>query len=108
MAQLKKEQQDEYDKHERCNKDIDTTEDNIKEATNEKDDLDEKHQQLVNIIDTLDTEMERLKAEVASTEISLKKAGEDRHAQNELFKSSVTDQRATVEILNKALARLKQ
>merc|ERR1719261_421346 len=41
-------------------------------------------------------------------EVSLKKAGEDRKAENQLFQSSIADQRATIQILNKALARLQE
>lgn len=41
-------------------------------------------------------------------QVSLKQAGEDRKAQNQLFQGSVADQRAVTNILNKALDRLKQ
>merc|ERR1719473_2049282 len=47
-----------------------------------------------------------LKEEVAEMEISLKQAGEERHDQNELYQTSIMDQRATINILNKALTRL--
>merc|ERR1719454_203268 len=40
-------------------------------------------------------------------EVSLKKAGEDRKAENQLFQASVSDQRATVAILKKAATRLQ-
>lgn len=108
LTQLQEQQKEEYEKHEFCNKEIDQTEDSIKEGQNEKEDLDEKHESLVNTLTTLEDDIAKLKAEVKDTEVSLKVAGEDRHAENQLFKSSVSDQRATVEILNKALARLKQ
>jgi len=108
MAALETEQKDEYEKNEACEKQIDQTEDEIKEGTSEKEDLDEKHKEVTNTLERLDDELAKLKEEVATTEISLKQVGEDRHNQNVLFKTSVGDQRATVEILNKALARLKQ
>merc|ERR1719291_531944 len=41
-------------------------------------------------------------------EISLKEAGEERKAQNELFQTSISDQRATINILQKALTRLRE
>jgi len=40
-------------------------------------------------------------------EVSLKDAGEQRKAENALYQQSVMDQRATINILNKALERLK-
>jgi len=39
--------------------------------------------------------------------VSLKSAGEQRKAENELFRQTVADQRATINILSKALERLK-
>ena len=41
-------------------------------------------------------------------EVSLKSAGEDRKAENQIFQTSISDQRATVQILEKAMARLKE
>merc|ERR1719229_178965 len=40
--------------------------------------------------------------------LSLKQAGEQRKAESQLFQTSVTDQRATINILKKAEQRLKQ
>merc|ERR1740121_2132770 len=40
-------------------------------------------------------------------EISLKEAGEQRKEQNSIFQTSISDQRATINILNKALTRLR-
>merc|ERR1719263_1033826 len=40
--------------------------------------------------------------------VALKQAGEERKAENMLFQQSVSDQRATILILNKALARLEE
>jgi len=45
---------------------------------------------------------------VSDQEVSLKKAGIDRKAENELYQQSVADQRATVTILNMALDRMKK
>lgn len=107
LANLKQQQKDEYDKWEQCKKEIDTTEDEIKEATETKKDLDEKHQDLENTLSELKAAIDQLNAEVGSMEVELKKAGEARKAENLLFQSSVADQRATVAILNMALGKLK-
>merc|ERR1719321_115918 len=108
MAELKKQQQEEYDKNEWCKDEIDKTEDTIKTEGWEKEDLDETHKELVNKIATLEGEIDTLKKEVADMEISLKQAGEQRKAENLLFQTSVSDTRATVKILTMALDRLKE
>jgi len=108
MAQLKKQQQEEYEKHETCKKQIDETEDTIKEKGNVKEDLAEKHKDLANTLKTLETEIAELQKEEADMEVSLKQAGEERKEANGVYQQSVTDQRATVNILHKALARLKK
>jgi hypothetical protein len=107
LAELKKQQADEYAKWELCQKDIDTTEDSIKVGENTKEDLQNKHTELTNTIATLKTNIEMLKKEIAEMEVSLKQAGEQRHNENELYQTSVMDQRATVNILGKALTRLE-
>ena len=106
LAALVKQQQAEYDKNQKCKKDMDVTEDSIKEGEEIKADLGEKHQMLTGTISTLKKEIDELKADVKSMEISLKAAGEERKAQNKLFQVSVSDQRAVINILNKANKRL--
>merc|ERR1719203_178295 len=108
LVELAKQQKEEYAKWESCKSNIDTTEDSIKVGEQTKEDLDEKHKQLVNMLESLDREISELKSEERDMKISLKDAGEHRKAQNEFYQASVMDQRATTNILNKALARLKQ
>merc|ERR1719160_696236 len=107
LAELKAQQKAEYEKWETCKKDIDTTEDKIWNGKVEKRDLAAKHKDLVNTLKVLDKDIEDLKAETAEAEVSLKKAGEQRKADNQLFQQSVADQRATIQILTMALERLK-
>jgi len=106
-AELKKQQAEEYAKWESCKTDIDQTDDKIKEETREKRDLAETHQRLVNAIDQLNIDIENLQSDVADSEVSLKQAGENRKAENQLFQSSAADQRAAIQILEKCLARLR-
>jgi len=108
LAELKAQQKEEYEKWETCKKDIDTTEDKIWEGKVEKRDLGEKHTDLVNTIKQLTTDIDDLKHQVAEDEVSLKQAGEQRKAENELFQTSIADQRATITILNMALDRMKK
>lgn len=108
LAELKTQQQNEYDQNERCKKDIDETEDTIKIEQRNKKDLEEKNKDLTNTLATLDDQIKTLKQEVSDMEVSLKKAGIDRKAENELYQQSVADQRATITILNMALDRMKE
>lgn len=108
LAELKEQQQAEYDKKERCTKDIDETEDNIWTAKREKKDLEEKNLDLSNTLETLAESIKTLKQEVSEMEVQLKKAGIDRKAENEMFQQQIFDQRATVKVLNMALDRMKE
>jgi len=108
LAELANQQKTEYAKWETCNANIDKTEDDIKVGMETKEDLDAKHKALANLIDSLTRDIAALKQEEADMEVSLKEAGEQRKQQNQVYQTSVMDQRATANILNKALARLKQ
>merc|ERR1719160_1873228 len=107
LAELKKQQKDEYEKNEFCKKEIDANEDTTKVKTHEKEDLEDKHAELENTISVLTKDVEKLKEEIAEMEVSLKRAGEDRKGENADFQAQVADQRAVVTILNKVLERLK-
>jgi len=106
-VELQRQQKAEYAKWEECRTDIDATEDKIKEGRLTKEDLDDKYKDLVNTLGTLKDDITKLEADVAEMELSLKRAGEQRKAENELYQASLSDQRLTITILNKALARLK-
>merc|ERR1719305_963187 len=108
LAELAAEQKAEYEKGEACKKELDETEDKIKVATNEKEDLDMKHTELSNELAALAADIKSLEKEVADMEVSLKEAGEQRKANNALYQQSVNDQRATVQVLNMASARLHE
>merc|ERR1719181_1246680 len=108
LAELKTQQKNEYDQNERCKKDIDETEDTIKVEQRNKKDLEDRNKDLTNTLATLNDEIKTLKQEVSDMEVSLKKAGIDRKAENELYQQSVADQRATISILNMALDRMKE
>jgi len=107
LVELQKQQKEEFQKKEFCNKEIDKTEDEIKVGMNTKEDLDEKHTSLVNTLDALARDIAALQKEEEEMEMSLKQAGELRKEENKVYQTSVMDQRATTNILDKALARLK-
>merc|ERR1719379_4420 len=76
-------------------------------GTDEKGDIEAKIADLKTTIETLKKDIETKNAEVAEMQVQAKRAGEDREAENAEFQETVADQRATQEILNKALARLQ-
>merc|ERR1719198_473899 len=64
LAELEKQQKDEYEKNEKCKQDIDSTEDDIWTAKREKKDLEEKNLDLSNTLETLAEEIKTLKQKV--------------------------------------------
>jgi len=106
-VELQKQQKDDYEKNEFCKKELDTNEDTTKVKEQQKEDLDDKLSDTMNTISVLTKEIDALKAEVGEMRVSLKRGGEDRKAENQLFQGEVADQRAVVNILNKVLARLQ-
>merc|ERR1719149_408153 len=93
VADLKTQQQEEYEKNEQCKKDLDQTEDDIKVGQQESKDLDEAHLQISNALETLANEISKLQEDVAANEVSLKQSGEARKAENGIFQQTVSDQR---------------
>lgn len=107
LAELKTQQQDELEKKELCDKQIDEAEDDVKVATQTQADLNAKHKSLTNDLATTEEDIAKLKSDVEADEISLKQAGAVRREENSVYSQSVMDARATIVILNKALARMK-
>lgn len=107
LTELAAQQKAEYAKWETCKSDLDNTEDKIWNGKVEKRDLGDKHKEISNNLAVLKSDIDELTKEVAQAEVSLKQAGEQRKGDNKLFQTSITDQRATIHILNMALDRLK-
>merc|ERR1719152_702405 len=77
------------------------------EKTNLKEDLTQLIADLETSKTTLADEIAALKADIATAQTEMKKASEIRLAENTEFQMTITDQKATQEILLKALDRLK-
>merc|ERR1719421_1539231 len=107
VTELKQVQKDEVVKKDSCGKDLHDNEMQTTEGTNKKNDLTALIADLETSKTTLADEIEALKAEVAETQSEFKRASELRLAENKEFQMTVTDQKATQEILAKALNRLK-
>lgn len=105
---LKKQMKLEYDKMKACKFDIDATEDKIWNANATAEDLDTAMTKANNQIQTLTAQIKTLQSEVLDLKIELKKTGEQRKTANDLFRDSISDQRATAKILRLALDRLEK
>merc|ERR1719218_425600 len=75
-------------------------------STDEKSDLEASIADLGSTIETLTSDLANLKAEIQEMNVQVKRASEDREAENKEFQQTVADQRATQQILQKALDRL--
>merc|ERR1719198_1883425 len=70
-------------------------------------DLTAQKTELEGQLESLTQELSDLATQVKEAHIAMKQAGETRKKENHEFQQVVADQRATIEILNKALDRLK-
>merc|ERR1719428_1830018 len=107
IAELKTTQKTEAEKYEFCTSEIKANEKEAAAKTDLKADLEQKIEDLTSTISTLTDEIAALKAEVAATNVEMKKASENREAENKDFQVTVADQKATQAILHKAVDRMK-
>jgi len=104
---LKGTQADEVEKKDFCIKSLHDNEMQTTEKTNLKEDLTQEIADLETSKTTLADEIAQLKADIATAQTEMKKASELRLAENTEFQMTIMDQKATQEILAKALDRLK-
>merc|ERR1719253_776741 len=107
VGELKEEQAEEVKFKAYCEKELDENEKATYTKNEEKEDLEAEIERLTALVETLSKEIEDAKTQIAETEVAIKKASQDREAQNAEFQTTIADQRATQEILKKALARLQ-
>merc|ERR1719468_737504 len=107
VAQLKRQQQEEVDFKAYCTKEFDENEKAVFAKNEEKNDLEAQIEKLEALLETLAKEIKEAKAQIAETEVEVKKASEAREEENAEFQTTVADQRATQTILKKALTRLE-
>jgi len=108
LVELKKQQQDEFEHKEWCNKELRSNSLTHKKKTYKAEDLTKANNVLADTIETLDTEIESLTAAVAESKKVIKRASEDREAANKEFQQTVADQNASIQILKKVLVRLQK
>merc|ERR1719161_751567 len=107
-ADLKDQQAEEVKQKEFCNSELNENEKQTYTTTEHLKDLRVKIENLEATIATLEEEIATAKEEIATMQVELKKASEARKAENQDFQVTVSDQRATQQILKKAKARMKQ
>merc|ERR1719456_600626 len=107
IAQLLKQQEDEIKHKDFCVDDFNKNQLQTEKKEREKTDLEALIDDLKMTIAKLTKEIAALEAEIAETQMQLKRAGEDRDAENKEFQQTVADQRATQKLLAAAMAVLK-
>jgi len=107
VVSLKQTQKDEVVKKDLCGKELHENEMQTTEKTNLKSDLETAIADLETSKTTLAEEIATLKEEIATAQTEMKRASEIRLAENKEFQMTIMDQKATQEILAKALDRLK-
>merc|ERR1719272_2344210 len=103
IAQLTKEKKDEIKLKDFCVEAFNENERNTERKEREKKDVEALIDDLTMTIDSLAQAIETLKGEISEMQTQMKRAGDDRDAENKEFQQVVADQRATVQLLNQAL-----
>merc|ERR1719160_730970 len=107
VAGLSKEKQDEIKHRDFCIAELNQNEKQTAAKMDMKQDLETKIADLSAMMETLTDEISTIKEEMATTQMEMKKASQIREAENKDFQTTVTEQRATQALLQKALDRLK-
>eukprot|EP00397_Hematodinium_sp_SG-2012_P031772 GEMP01033768.1.p1 GENE.GEMP01033768.1~~GEMP01033768.1.p1 ORF type:complete len:658 (+),score=230.93 GEMP01033768.1:78-2051(+) len=108
IVQLKKEKEDEVAHKDWCNTEFNGNERLTTKADRNKDNLQSQIADLTQQIATLKSDIGALHAEIVEMHVQTKRASENRAAENKEFQHTIVDQRATQEILKKALTRLRE
>jgi hypothetical protein len=106
-ADLKTQLADEVKQRDFCVAEFQENEKQTLVKNNEIKDLSALIETQKNTISSLTDDIANLNAEIAEMKVQMKKASEDREGENHEFQQTVMDQRATQQILKKALARLE-
>jgi len=107
VSELKAEQEEEVKFKTYCTKELNLNEKQTYEKTEEKEDLEALIAKLAKLMKKLAEEIADANAQIAETETAILKASQVREGENAEFQTVVADQRATQDILTKALGKLK-
>merc|ERR1719389_7020 len=108
VVSLKQESADEIADRDQCTKDLNMNSRQAAAKADAKGDLDAKIASLESEIADLTADIKALNEETTATQVAMMKANEIRATENKDFQQTITDQRATQAILEKAVARLKE
>merc|ERR1719161_583201 len=108
VVSLKQESADEVADRDQCTKDLNMNSRQAAAKADAKADLDAKIASLESQIADLSAAIKALNEETTATQVAMMKANSMREAENTEFQTTITDQRATQAILEKAVARLKE
>mmetsp|Transcript_138048 Transcript_138048/g.344669 ORF Transcript_138048/g.344669 Transcript_138048/m.344669 type:complete len:801 (-) Transcript_138048:84-2486(-) len=107
IADLKEQQEKEVKFKDYCQEEQSENERTIYQKGELKKDLEDRISHLETVIARMKDEIAEAKSQISATQVEIKKAGQQREAENAQFQEVVADQRATQTILNKALVKLK-
>merc|ERR1719161_2053824 len=108
VADLKKEQEDEYKHQQFCAAELAENEQQQADTKDKISDLTAEIEESTAKVETLSAEIEELQKQISEMNVQLKRAGEDRVLANKEFQRTIQDQRATQLILNKVMKRLEK
>jgi len=108
VAELTKQQKDEVDHRDWCIKEMNENKLDTAAAYDKKASLETKMADLKKAIETLAEEIKASTKAIAETQESMKRSSEIREGENADFQQTISDQRFTQMILDKALARMKE
>merc|ERR1719271_2353393 len=108
VADLKKEQEDEYKHQQFCAAELSENEAQQADTKDKISDLTAEIEESSAKVETLGEEIAALQAQIGEMNVQLKRAGEDRVLANQEFQRTIQDQRATQAILQKVMERLEK
>mmetsp|Transcript_38649 Transcript_38649/g.68227 ORF Transcript_38649/g.68227 Transcript_38649/m.68227 type:complete len:686 (-) Transcript_38649:48-2105(-) len=108
IAELLKQKEAEIKKKDFCVDELDTNERDTQTNEQAKTDLTTLIEDLELKIDTLSKEIAKLKADIGDAQVQLKRAGEDREKEAANFQMTVSDQKESMTLLEKALGILQE
>jgi len=106
ITTLKQQTADEVKKNDWCKDELQENEMTTMKTKDLKADLEAKVGSLESTIKTLSEEIEAAKLAISDLQVALQRASENRKQENRDFQTTVADQTATAEVLNKALDKL--
>lgn len=108
VAELTKQQKDEIKHKDWCTKEFNGNKKDAEAADNKKDTLETKRNDLQKSISNLEDDMKTTQAEIAELKKQMQRSSENREAANADYQQTITDQRMTQMVLNKAMNTMKQ